>query len=581
MIINTLSPNDDIATHERPIPVPIEPPPGFWRRESSHYPQPLSPMFRVVQAAFNASMRDMMSDFSLLVEAIEFREIGGWVYQRMIPLGGKDRCAPPAWLIPLLILIVPQLRTRINGCVEVVRSDKVGSYLQRWYAEWKPELTSGIAQLRDIDRTQLSDAELDQHVAAVIAFLQRSLGIHTRINGAVLVTLAEIAFACRDLLGWDDLKTFDLFSGLSEKSSAPARHLAELAQLAHERPRIRTLLEQLDDHTVERLADADRDFAAAFANYEREFGCRALHEVAMPTLAETPTLILNLIRDQLVRGYDPAADAAALAQKRAATIAEARTVLASRSAQERERFERALARGEQAYPLREDNQFYAVSAPLALLRYAALEIGRRLAERGQLIQRDDVFFLELDEARTALHEGGERQSLVRRRQAERAWVEAHPGPASYGKDPGPPPSLAALPAEARLLMEGMLWASQRVFATEHDGHMSPAGHVVHGIGASPGVYTGSARVVMNESDFGKLQPGDVLVCPITTPVWSVLFPSVGALVTDTGGILSHPAIIAREYRVPAVVATGNATGALNDGQQVRVDGNTGSVELLS
>ena len=183
MIINTLSPSGDIATHERPIPVPIEPPPGFWRRESSHYPQPLSPMFRIVQAAFNASMRDMMSDFSLLVEAIEFREIGGWVYQRMVPLGGKDRRAPPAWLMPLLIRIVPQLRTRINGCVEVVRSDKVGSYLQRWYAEWKPELTDGIAQLRDIDRARLSDAELDQHVATVIAFLKRSLGIHTRIIG--------------------------------------------------------------------------------------------------------------------------------------------------------------------------------------------------------------------------------------------------------------------------------------------------------------------------------------------------------------------------------------------------------------
>jgi pyruvate,water dikinase len=86
---------------------------------------------------------------------------------------------------------------------------------------------------------------------------------------------------------------------------------------------------------------------------------------------------------------------------------------------------------------------------------------------------------------------------------------------------------------------------------------------------------------MNESEFARLQPGDVLVCPMTSPVWSVLFPSVGALVTDTGGILSHPAIIAREYRVPAVVATGNATRVLRDGQTVTVDGNTGSVETTS
>jgi pyruvate,water dikinase len=86
---------------------------------------------------------------------------------------------------------------------------------------------------------------------------------------------------------------------------------------------------------------------------------------------------------------------------------------------------------------------------------------------------------------------------------------------------------------------------------------------------------------MDEEEIGKLQPGDVLVCPITSPVWSILFPSVGALVTDSGGILSHPAIIAREYRVPAVVALGNATSILQDGQIVAVDGLAGTVSILS
>jgi pyruvate,water dikinase len=84
---------------------------------------------------------------------------------------------------------------------------------------------------------------------------------------------------------------------------------------------------------------------------------------------------------------------------------------------------------------------------------------------------------------------------------------------------------------------------------------------------------------MDESQFDLMRPGDVLVCPITSPVWSVLFPSVGALVTDTGGVLSHPAIIAREYLVPAVVATGNATAVLGDGQLVTVDGSAGTIEI--
>jgi pyruvate,water dikinase len=85
------------------------------------------------------------------------------------------------------------------------------------------------------------------------------------------------------------------------------------------------------------------------------------------------------------------------------------------------------------------------------------------------------------------------------------------------------------------------------------------------------------RVVAGEHEFEKIQAGDVLVCPVTSPVWSVLFSRIGALVTDSGGILSHPAIIAREYGVPAVVATGNATAVLRDGQQVTVDGDAGSV----
>lgn len=86
---------------------------------------------------------------------------------------------------------------------------------------------------------------------------------------------------------------------------------------------------------------------------------------------------------------------------------------------------------------------------------------------------------------------------------------------------------------------------------------------------------------MEEGDFHKIRPGDVMVCPTTSPVWSVLFPSIGALVTDAGGLLSHPAIIAREYRIPAVVATGNATSVLRDGEIVQVDGMVGTVDKLT
>ncbi len=129
-------------------------------------------------------------------------------------------------------------------------------------------------------------------------------------------------------------------------------------------------------------------------------------------------------------------------------------------------------------------------------------------------------------------------------------------------------------------MEAMLWLMERILAPQQSGRKQ-AGDTptLGGIAASPGRYTGPVRVISTEAEFGRIQAGDVLVCPTTSPVWSVLFGSVGALVTDTGGILSHPAIIAREYRIPAVLATGNATQVLCDGQVVTVDGNTGVVQV--
>ena len=125
--------------------------------------------------------------------------------------------------------------------------------------------------------------------------------------------------------------------------------------------------------------------------------------------------------------------------------------------------------------------------------------------------------------------------------------------------------------------EAFLWAVDRILAPstmvgEKAGHRT-------GVAASPGTSRGPVRVVKDESEFHKLRAGDVLVCPVTSPVWSVLFPSVAALVTDAGGALSHPAIIAREFGIPAVVATRNATALLRDGQIVVVDGTAGTVRI--
>jgi pyruvate,water dikinase len=413
-------------------------------------------------------------------------------------------------------------------------------------------------------------------------FFRDAIYYHFALHPAIAISIIALAFACKELLGWEPERYVDLMNGLSEKSSEPARRLAELANLAKGKTSIRTLLENIDGTKPEQLTEIDVGFAKAFDAYQHEFGLRATnYEVCDPTLAETPGLMLGLVRDQLARDFNPEAISVSLEKKRQAALAEARAILAQRPVADRERFEQVLASAELAYPVREDNEFYTISAPLGLARFMLLELGSRLAARGQIARRDDIFFLKLEEARSALLNGGDRNSQVKHRKAERAWIDAHPGPESYGTDPGQPTSFAGLPPEVKFVMEGTLWYMDHVFPETQNTLAGTDGSRLKGIPASGDKYTGPVRIIRDETEFTKLRAGDILVCPTTSPVWSVLFPSIGALITDTGGVLSHPAIIAREYQIPAVVATGNATNVLRDGQIVTVDGDVGLVEVSS
>jgi len=108
---------------------------------------------------------------------------------------------------------------------------------------------------------------------------------------------------------------------------------------------------------------------------------------------------------------------------------------------------------------------------------------------------------------------------------------------------------------------------------------SPDPRIINGNAASAGTVTGTARVILSLDDAGRLQPGDILVCPATMPPWTPLFAIASAVVTDHGGVLSHTAIVAREYRIPAVVGTKVATTLVSDGQRITVDGTAGTVKL--
>ena len=132
-----------------PVPVPVEPPPGFWQREATHSPLPQSPMLvSIMYGPRNAKLKRMCDEFGFLVDRLEMQLIGGWEYMRLVPLGGKDRPAPPPWLMPVVTRIVPAMRGRIKESVAAIRVDKPGGFIEQWHQTWQPKFARRGAELQ-------------------------------------------------------------------------------------------------------------------------------------------------------------------------------------------------------------------------------------------------------------------------------------------------------------------------------------------------------------------------------------------------------------------------------------------------
>lgn len=551
-----------------PVPPSITIPPGSFTKDVSHYPSPISPYAGGLLPRYDAVMATVFAEFGLLVDGGRTRAIGHEVYFSLVPPGGGDASGPtpPWWLLPILAALAPPLRKKVKAAKAALSSGLSESVLRSWETHDRAALLNELAALRAQDLTTLSDPQLLAWQHGAFDLLARAGVVHFRLFMPYVQALHQLAMACEDLLGWGPEQQMRLLGGLSTASSAPSRDLADLATRVRRNADANVLLAD-PDRLVEALSRVAPALGDALQAWIDTYGHRVLgYECGCPTLAEQPALVGRLLAGARVDGT--------LEQGRQQAVAEARGRLSSDA--DRSRFDAALAVAERWYPVREDNVAITDSMPWAIIRKGALELGRRLADRGQLDRAADVFFLLPDRVEAALRTPGDRvQSLVDRARAEIAWVRAHPGPSTLGPPEGPPPDLRAMPEAVRRTTGALLWMAGVEFGAS--GRKDPAGDQLAGVGASGGRASGPCRIVRGPEDFHRVQPGDVLVCVTTTPPWSVLFSQIAGLVADGGDVLAHAAIIAREHGIPAVVATGNATRLLKDGQHVVVDGDRGVV----
>jgi pyruvate,water dikinase len=290
------------------------------------------------------------------------------------------------------------------------------------------------------------------------------------------------------------------------------------------------------------------------------------HEFIFPTVREELEPVLDLIRGYVETDYDYPS---AIDAMRRDIEAASREILEGLSGEALEEMRAANATNLRMAPLTPDHHFYIDQGANAHVRLVLIAIGRKLVADGRLDQPDDVLFLRYNELRMLIGDASalEARGLVAARRAERdAAARLHPrnwvGTAT--------PSQLAFPYLVNWGYPDRFYQEQ----SADDRHVA-------GIAGSPGVVEGTARVVMTVDEFDAVADGDILVCQMTNPAWVVLFTKIAGLVTDTGGTTSHPAVLSREFGIPAVVGTSVATHRIRTGDTIRVDGSKGAVEILA
>jgi pyruvate,water dikinase len=556
-----------------------------------------------------AGFKEGTRTYGLLLDHLEIAVINRFVYMAPRAVGAPKgaKGAPPRFVFEILRRVHPEVRRRVQRAESVFRDRVWRQDVERWDREWRPRLAAMAQPLLADDLSRATDAQLADHMRRATALVRQAVFTHHRLNFCALIPVGDFLIHAMEWTGLPAGELLQAMRGLSPVSAGALDELTMLRQALVETPDALALLNsgRPDAEIIAQLqARQDRVGDAARA-YVDVVGLRILggYDVADRHAREHPEMILNVIR-AAVSGEHRTRHAAAT--QSLARIRE-RVPEAHRA-----EFDERLQEAQHVYRVRDERGFHGDLIASGLARRAILAAGERLVTQGRARAAEDLVDATPDEI-VALLEG--RPGPSADELAERArWRRETPmtsAPPTLGFAPSPPPPAEWLPGAAGRLQRIVGLVMSLMFDVHKDrpaegghdgsadgpprgGHDEGARHdsenrrvrlqadkageaALKGFAVSPGSYEGPVRVIRNIEELPSVQHGEVLVASSTGAAFNVVLPLIGALVTERGGVLSHAAIVSREYGLPGIVGCVGAASKLKTGMRVRVDGDKGEV----
>jgi pyruvate,water dikinase len=565
------------------------PSPGAWELEQTHLTRPPS-MFSaaVIPDAMMAGFKAGTRQYGVLLDYLDVAVINRFIYYAPRPVGAPKSAkgAPPKLVFQILQRVHPELRRRIRRAEEVLRDRVWRQDVEWWDRELRPEMAAKGRALLSEDLSAVSDAQLADHMRRATELLKHAGFIHHRLNFCALLPVGDFLIHAME---WTGLSAGDLLQamrGLSPVSAGAVDELVDLRKALLQAPDALALVragsEQsgTDADVLEQLQSRQDAVGAAARAYVSVVGLRILggYDVADPHAREHPDMIMKVIRAS-VTGED---------MTRRAQAAKALAAIRERvPAAHHAEFDTLLAEAQAVYRVRDERVFHGDMMAAGIARRAILAAGERLVAQGRAKERDDLVDATPDEI-VALLEGrpGPSSAELAERSRFRRETPISSAPANLGFEPSPPPPPEWLPPAAARLQRITSLILSLIFDVHKASADTPrAGAVAQtalkGFGVSPGVYEGPVRLIRSVEELPGVQQGEVLVASSTGSAFNVVLPLIGALVTERGGVLSHAAIVSREYGLPGVVGCVGATKKLATGMRVRVDGDKGEVWTIA